>query len=228
MLGTRDLAELLERVDAARGKLVIAGDTRQLPSIEAGGVLGALATRLEPIELHENRRQQQAWEREAVEAAPRRRRRAPRSRSTSATAGSTSGATTTTSSRPRRRLARHRDPDGCVMIAHYRADVAELNGRARAVMRATGRLGADELVAAGGRIRRRRPRRRQAQRAAAATSATATAASSNASTSAPARSPSASTTALVELDAEFLASRPTAAARRSSTATPSPPTPPRA
>jgi hypothetical protein len=33
------------------------------------------------------------------------------------------------------------------MIAHRRADVAELNGRARAVMRATGQLGAQELVA---------------------------------------------------------------------------------
>jgi ATP-dependent exoDNAse (exonuclease V) alpha subunit len=43
------------------------------------------------------------------------------------------------------------DPDGCVMIAHYRADVRELNGRARAVMRSAGRLGPDELVAAGSR-----------------------------------------------------------------------------
>jgi hypothetical protein len=36
-------AELLERVDAAHGKLVIAGDTSQLAAIEAGGMLGALA-----------------------------------------------------------------------------------------------------------------------------------------------------------------------------------------
>ena len=35
------------------------------------------------------------------------------------------------------------------MIAHYRADVAELNGRARALMRADGRLGSDEVSAAG-------------------------------------------------------------------------------
>ena len=38
------------------------------------------------------------------------------------------------------------------MIAHFRADVAELNGRARAVMRVAGRLGPDELVAAAGRF----------------------------------------------------------------------------
>ena len=43
----------------------------------------------------------------------------------------------------------HADPDEAVMIAHRRADVAELNARARAVMRATGRLGPDELIANG-------------------------------------------------------------------------------
>src|SRR4051794_39165379 len=40
MLGTRACAELLERIDAARGKLVIAGDTSQLAAIEAGGMFG--------------------------------------------------------------------------------------------------------------------------------------------------------------------------------------------
>ena len=66
MLGTRACAELLDRVDAAHGKLVIAGDTSQLAAIEAGGMLSALASRLEAIELHDNRRQEQAWKREAV------------------------------------------------------------------------------------------------------------------------------------------------------------------
>ena len=39
----------------------------QLPSIAAGGLLAGLATRLEPIELTENRRQHHAWERKALE-----------------------------------------------------------------------------------------------------------------------------------------------------------------
>ena len=97
MLGTRACAELLERVDAAHGKLVIAGDTSQLAAIEAGGMLGALASRLDAIELHDNCRQEQAWEREAVkllrESAAR-----PHSRSTSATTGSTSETSPTTCS----------------------------------------------------------------------------------------------------------------------------------
>ena len=63
----RDLNRLLARVTAAEGKLVLAGDTRQLPAIRAGGALGALATRLDPIELRQNRRQRETWEREAVE-----------------------------------------------------------------------------------------------------------------------------------------------------------------
>ena len=67
MLGTRQFAQLLARVDAAHGKLVLVGDTRQLPSIDAGGVLGALATRLPVVELVDNRRTGTAWEREAVE-----------------------------------------------------------------------------------------------------------------------------------------------------------------
>ena len=70
------------------------------------------------------------------------------------------------------------DPDGSVMIAHYRADVRELNGRARALMRAAGQLGTDEL-------RRRRAAASPSATAfvvkrndARSTSATATAASS--------------------------------------------------
>ena len=61
----------------------------------------------------------------------------------------------------RRRLVadwwRAGDPDGAVMIAHRRRDVADLNGRAHALMRAAGALG-DEEVAVGGARRGRRPR----------------------------------------------------------------------
>ena len=41
------------------------------------------------------------------------------------------------------------------MIAHRRADVADLNRRARDALRALGRLGADELVDRRARLRRR-------------------------------------------------------------------------
>ena len=67
MAGTRQLATLLDHVEAARGKLVLVGDDRQLAAIDAGGAFGALARRGLAVELTENRRQRHAWEREAVE-----------------------------------------------------------------------------------------------------------------------------------------------------------------
>ena len=149
MLSTRDLEKLLMTVEDAHGKLVLTGDPSQLPAIEAGGALRALSTRLDPIVLRHNRRQQLAWEREAVEALR---------------VGDGDRALELYEQKGRIHIGRtddevlpklvadwsaHRDPDETVMIAHRRADVAALNARARAIMRATGQLGSDELVAGG-------------------------------------------------------------------------------
>jgi hypothetical protein len=41
------------------------------------------------------------------------------------------------------------DLDGAVMLAQRRVDVADLNGRAHATLRASGALGADELTVGG-------------------------------------------------------------------------------
>ena len=66
MVGTRTLARLIDHT--TRAKLVLVGDPRQLPEIDAGGLLHGLAQRGEPIRLSENRRQHDAWEREALRA----------------------------------------------------------------------------------------------------------------------------------------------------------------
>jgi ATP-dependent exoDNAse (exonuclease V) alpha subunit len=42
-------------------KIVLVGDPRQLPEIDAGGLFHALTTRLPAIELTDNRRQQLHW-----------------------------------------------------------------------------------------------------------------------------------------------------------------------
>jgi hypothetical protein len=68
MVATRDLGELVDHVVEVNGKLVLCGDARQLPSIRAGGAFEAVAARTAPIELHDNRRQAEAWEREALDA----------------------------------------------------------------------------------------------------------------------------------------------------------------
>jgi hypothetical protein len=67
MLGSRKLTRLLEHVQQAQAKVVLVGDDRQLASIDAGGGFRAPRLRLGASELTENRRQHQAWEREALE-----------------------------------------------------------------------------------------------------------------------------------------------------------------
>jgi conjugative relaxase-like TrwC/TraI family protein len=67
MVGSRKLARLLEHAQQAQAKVVLVGDDRQLAAIDAGGGFRALRLRLGASELVENRRQHQAWEREALE-----------------------------------------------------------------------------------------------------------------------------------------------------------------
>ena len=66
MAGTRTLAPLLDAAKTARIKAVLVGDPRQLPEIDAGGMLRALDQHIGGIDLTENRRQHEAWEREAL------------------------------------------------------------------------------------------------------------------------------------------------------------------
>ena len=67
MLGTRRLAALVAEADAASAKVVLVGDPKQLPEIDAGGLFASLAARLGHAELVENRRQRDAQERAAAE-----------------------------------------------------------------------------------------------------------------------------------------------------------------
>lgn len=67
MVGTRTLAALLAHADAAGAMVVLVGDPHQLPEIDAGGLLRGLVNRLDTITLDDNRRQHQAWEREALD-----------------------------------------------------------------------------------------------------------------------------------------------------------------
>jgi len=67
MVGSRNVARLLYHAEQAGGKVVLVGDDRQLAAIDAGGGFRALRLRLGASELTENRRQHQAWEREALD-----------------------------------------------------------------------------------------------------------------------------------------------------------------
>jgi len=66
MVGTRQLAAVADLIEQAKGKLILIGDDRQLPEIDAGGLFSALANRLPAVELTNNIRQHYQWERTAL------------------------------------------------------------------------------------------------------------------------------------------------------------------
>jgi conjugative relaxase-like TrwC/TraI family protein len=67
MVATRKLAPLLQHAERADAKVVLVGDDRQFPSIQAGGGFRALRLRLGASELTVNRRQIEAWEQRAID-----------------------------------------------------------------------------------------------------------------------------------------------------------------
>jgi conjugative relaxase-like TrwC/TraI family protein len=150
MLGTRMLDELLNRVERVDGKLVLTGDPRQLPAIDAGGGLRGLATRLGYIELNDNRRQHHAWERDALELL-REGQGGP-----ALTLYERHGRVSVSDREDeafRQLIADWHaadDREGTAMIAHRRSDVSQLNGRARAVLVQEGRLGTVTMTTPAG------------------------------------------------------------------------------
>ena len=144
MVPTRELYGCTEPSAGRAGKLVLVGDDRQLPEIDAGGVVRGLRTRLDVIELRENRRQVAAWEREALELLRDGRgeealeRYSERGRITVGE-GAESGEQLVAD------WAAAEDPSGSVMLAYRRDDVADLNRRARQVLIERGEIRGPEL-----------------------------------------------------------------------------------
>jgi len=67
MVDTRRLARLLDHAAEARVKVVLVGDERQVPAVEAGGSFAGLADRLGAAELSEVHRQRHSWDRAALD-----------------------------------------------------------------------------------------------------------------------------------------------------------------
>jgi hypothetical protein len=149
MASTRQLAELFDHVLGAEGKLVLVGDRRQLPEIEAGGVFHALVARGLAIELRNNLRQVNVWERRALEHI--REGRPEPALELYASHGRLLVEPDETTARER--LVADwwagRGPGDAVMIARLCVDVADLNSRARERMREAGALGGPELELPG-------------------------------------------------------------------------------
>lgn len=153
MVGTRSVDRLLEHAQRAGAKVVLVGDDRQLPEIEAGGAFRGIKNRLPAIELSEVRRQPFGWERDALDLL--REGRAEQAIAEYTQRGRVHVASSADETRARLIAdwwATRDDPVPGVMIAARRSDVADLNARARHLLLADGRIGSDELEVSGQRF----------------------------------------------------------------------------
>lgn len=142
MLGTRLLAALVTEAQEAHAKVVLVGDPRQLPPIEAGGLLTRLAAEGPAVELVENRRQLDPEERLTVTAL-----RFGRAGLAVRRLEHHGNLTTAPNSDQLRDQMigdwwRHRETGAeVVMGAPHRSDVRDLNKRAHAALEFEGRVG---------------------------------------------------------------------------------------
>lgn len=149
LVGTRQLARVLEKVEQAGAKVVLVGDHQQLQAIEAGAAFRGIAERTETYTLTEVWRQRHAWQKEATQQF---------------FSGSTTEGLEAYGSRgyihalPGRDEARQalisawwqgvqeRPDETRLMLAYTNEDVRELNAQARELRRTAGQLGRGEVV----------------------------------------------------------------------------------
>jgi ATP-dependent exoDNAse (exonuclease V) alpha subunit len=143
MADTRTLGALLNEAEERDARVVLIGDTAQLPAVGPGGLFGALVEREGAVRLEDNRRQQHEWERDAL--ADLRRGVAAPALAAYAEHGRVHAGGSTAETRARLvedwwDAAQRIGVGGAVMLAHRRADVAALNEAARHRAREAGHL----------------------------------------------------------------------------------------
>jgi conjugative relaxase-like TrwC/TraI family protein len=155
MVGTRTLARLLEHTRTAGGKLVLVGDPRQLPEIDAGGLFTALTRALPAVHLDRNRRQAAEWERDAL--GQLRAGDLPEALAALKAHGRIRTADTAAELRDRLvddYLTAVQHGRDAVILTTSRTDAHQLNQTVRDRLAAHGRLGSDQLtVGTGGHTR---------------------------------------------------------------------------
>ncbi len=155
MVGTRQLARLLDHAQEQQVKVVLVGDPHQLPEIDAGGLFRALATRLPAVELTVNRRQTHPWEIDALDQL----RHGDIDTALDAYRDHGRIVTATDAEALRERLVTdwwdtvdQLGSTSTIMVALRRVDVDDLNARARTRMAADGRLTGPALDTPGGSL----------------------------------------------------------------------------
>ncbi len=150
MIGSRQMERVLSAARTAGAKVVLIGDPEQLQAIEAGAAFRALAERHGAAEITTIRRQHEAWQRDATRELATGRTAAALERY--AAAGMVQAADTREAARAGLvaiwdAARRQRPEQSQVILAYTRADVRDLNEKARAELRAAGELrSADQVV----------------------------------------------------------------------------------
>src|SRR5229473_3247856 len=149
MVGSRQLERVLSEAKRQGAKVVLVGDAEQLQPIEAGAAFRAVAERVGYQELTAVRRQRDRWQRDASREFARGEPAHALERYQ--VHGAVELAATRSEAKDRliRQWAKHlaAEPDGTALIlAHTRADVRDLNDRARQVLKERGGLGNDFSV----------------------------------------------------------------------------------
>jgi Ti-type conjugative transfer relaxase TraA len=143
MVGSRQMARVLSKLHEAGAKAVLIGDAEQLQPIEAGAAFRAIAERTGYQELTGIRRQQAEWQREAAHDF------AKGDSSRALGRYEEHGAIRFAATRANAKDQLIRDwaeqsavqaEKSSLVLAHTRADVADLNQRARTVLRRRGDL----------------------------------------------------------------------------------------
>lgn len=150
---TEHMAAVVAWVDACDAKLVTIGDPRQIGAVGPGGLYGRFTNEIEPVVLTEIRRQRNPLDRRVVELAHEGRGsdaldllRTDQRLVIADTAADTLDAIA---------LDWHQSfsaGEDAVMIARRIRDVADLNARARELLRDRGQLGPEEIEVGGERF----------------------------------------------------------------------------
>ena len=169
MVGSAELAALIEAADAAQAKLVLVGDHQQLGEIEAGGLYRALAERGDPILLDEVIRHNHEVDREAARMI-----REGEGRAALELYRSSERVTVAPDAEARREAMvadwhrAYAEGQDALMVAKRNAEVGRLNATARELLKAEGQLGGAGDRSRRGPLRRRRsghhPRKRPRRR----------------------------------------------------------------
>jgi Ti-type conjugative transfer relaxase TraA len=149
LVGTRQLARVLEHAETAGAKVVLVGDPEQLQAIEAGAPFRGIAAQAGMVELTEVWRQKLAWQKEATQEL------AAGHTAEALEAYGREGSIQPTSTRDEARktllaawqqAGRERQNESRLMVAYTRADVQLLNEQARSFRRAAGEIGKGEVI----------------------------------------------------------------------------------